>query len=71
MSGIVNRRLSEDENYSGRAIEAGEKVVRYLGCTYGCITLGGIAVTFSLDGSEPFFEVPEDSVDWSHAHEHR
>lgn len=64
MKGTINRRLPETENYSGRVIEAGEKVRLFEGCTYGCIAPGGIAVTFSMSGGNPFFEVPENSVDW-------
>lgn len=57
----VNRNLSENENYSGRAIRSGETVYLYRGCTYGCISIGGIAVTFFPD-ENPFFQIPDDSL---------
>jgi len=41
--------LSED-------VPAGTKLHRYSGCTYGCISPAGQAV--SLDGKTPFFELP-------------
>jgi hypothetical protein len=33
----------------------------YTGCTYGCISRDGVAVTLIPDAT-PFFEVPKDSV---------
>lgn len=57
----INRELSEGENYSGRALKQGETVYLYHGCTYGCITSRGAAVTF-VEDETPFFEVPEDAL---------
>jgi hypothetical protein len=59
---VVNRDLSEDENYSGGALKAGTLLYLYYGCTYGCISPGGTARTFELD-KEPFFEVPDDALE--------
>lgn len=36
-------------------------VFSYQGCTYGCLSSNGVAVSFD-DGEEPFFELPEDSL---------
>jgi len=37
------------------------EVYKYSGCTYGCITDTGIAVT-EVEGETPFFEVPKSAV---------
>jgi uncharacterized Fe-S cluster-containing MiaB family protein len=58
---ITTRYLPESENYSGRAIQKGEIVFRYRGCTYGCISSEGVACTFAPD-VEPFFEIPSDAI---------
>jgi len=58
---IISRDLSQEENYSGRAIKKGETVYLYRGCTYGCISRDGEAVTFKPDIT-PFFEVPADAL---------
>jgi hypothetical protein len=57
----LNRNLSDKDNYSGRALKRGEIVYLYDGCTYGCISAGGVAVTFQ-PSETPFFQVPEDSL---------
>lgn len=42
-----------------RDYEAGEKLYRYSGPTYGIIDTG---IACSLNGSEPFFEMPRDAL---------
>lgn len=42
-------------------IPEGTTVYRYFGNKYGCISHNGIGVTL-VEGEEPFFEVPRDSV---------
>jgi hypothetical protein len=42
-------------------IKQGTTVYRYFGNKYGCIGPNGIGVTL-VEGKEPFFEVPIDSV---------
>ena len=59
---IINRVLEADENWSGRKIEKGEIVYLYYGVTYGCISSGGVAVTF-VEDKAPFFEVPQDAIE--------
>ncbi len=65
-SGVLNRKLLKaDYKWLKRDFEEGEKVYRFTGATYGCISGDGIAVTLNENGDNPFFEVPDDSVDWS------
>lgn len=42
-------------------VREGETVWEYQGCTYGCISEGGIAVSYER-GETPCFQVPADSV---------
>lgn len=57
----ITRDLSERENWSGRALKAGEIVYLYRGHTYGCVTPAGQACTFA-PAELPFFEVPLDAL---------
>lgn len=43
-------------------IRKGESVFQFRGHTYGCIGPGGIAVTRSPEGKNPFFELPDDAL---------
>jgi len=43
-------------------IPEGTEVFLYHGCTYGCISSNGIAVSL-VEGQVPFFQVPTDSVE--------
>lgn len=45
-----------------KRVPKGVIVYPYGGCTYGCISDGGIAVSFE-PGETPFFEVPRDAVE--------
>ena len=45
----------------GEKVKKGEKLIEYTGCTYGCISDYGIAVTRESGG--PFFEVLWEKVD--------
>lgn len=42
-------------------IVAGTKVFAYWGCTYGCISPSGRAVSLE-QGKEPFMEIPVDAL---------
>lgn len=44
-------------------INPGRTVFKYSGCTYGCISEEGIAVSDKSDET-PFYEVPFDAVRW-------
>ncbi len=44
-------------------IEKGTIVYSFTGCTYGCISPYGTAFTFTKDALEPFFELPDNSVE--------
>lgn len=50
-----------DEEFSAFDLPAGTIVYRYAGATYGCVGPGGVAVT--LDGREPFGEVPRSALE--------
>jgi len=62
---VVKRRLDHDECpwfCHHDVFEKGDVVYRYTGCTYGCISEGGVAVTRSPD-QNPFFQVPMDALE--------
>lgn len=60
---IINRKITKEEcHWLDEDIEEGTIVYEFLGCTYGCITNSGIAVTLDINGGYPFFEVPIDSI---------
>jgi hypothetical protein len=43
-------------------VQKGDTFYSYLGCTYGCISDSGIAVTENSCGEAPFFELPANAV---------
>jgi hypothetical protein len=51
-----------DEGASIKTVPEGAVVYEYRGYTYGCISPGGIAVSFE-PGETPFFQVPADAVE--------
>jgi hypothetical protein len=60
-------RLTRDvspEQYPwlGRELREGTELVAFRGATYGCIGPDGVAM--SLDGDNPFFEIPRDALEW-------
>ena len=58
----LNRKVTVAEcPWLDRDFEQGETVVPFYGATYGCIGPRGAA--YSLDGDNPFFELPADSVE--------
>ena len=58
---VLTRNVTITEcDWLARDMKAGEVVFPYRGCTYGCITPSGRAV--SLNGDMPFFELPEDAL---------
>ena len=65
MPGVLNREVTQEEYHSlHQDQKKGKKVYRFRGTTYGCISSRGVAVTDNEDGSEPFYELPADSVTW-------
>ncbi len=58
----VTRVLTRKEasNIEG-IIRKGDVVYRYTGCTYGCISPMGTAVSIE-ENKNPFFEMPNDSI---------
>lgn len=64
--GIIKRMVSTEEcPWLASNLNTGDTVYRFPGCTYGCISSGGIAATLSPEGETPFFEIPENSVIWA------
>jgi hypothetical protein len=59
--GTLKRDLNESWNAGSKA---GDTVYQFWGCTYGCISPGGVAVTRNPSGDYPFFEVPANAVKW-------
>lgn len=58
----VTRTVTPDEcDWLEASIDCGRVVYRYHGITYGCISDGGIAVTYEPDKT-PFFELPIDAL---------
>lgn len=56
----LTRRVTKKEcPWLDRAMKKGEVVHRYSGATYGCI---GAGIACSLDGGNPFFELPTDAL---------
>lgn len=58
--GTVTRDLHDAWN---AGTVKGDTVYAFWGCTYGCISPGGQAVS-KEPGKGPFFEVPLDAVRW-------
>jgi len=59
----ITRALTKEEcPWLDEPIKEGALVFRYDGCTYGCVSGSGIAVTERPDKT-PFFEVPQDAVE--------
>jgi hypothetical protein len=64
--GIMKRMVGTEEcPWLENNLNTGDMVYRFPGCTYGCISPDGIAVTLSSEGKTPFFEIPENSVIWA------
>lgn len=65
MSEIGDRYLmyeaTEDFESCGRHIKKGQRLWPFGGCTYGCISDAGEAVSYEED-KNPFFEVPKDKI---------
>ena len=66
MEYIVNRDVTSDEcEWLNETIKKNTILYHFHGHTYGCIG-EGIAVTFSEKGDNPFFEMPNNSLDTEH-----
>jgi hypothetical protein len=58
---VLTRDVTPDEcEWLDRTFREGETVVQFTGATYGCITGDGVAC--SLNGDNPFFELPLDAL---------
>lgn len=64
-SGNLNRIVSVTEcTWLDQDLPNGKAVFKYDGCTHGCVTSDGVAVS-DTPGELPFYEVPSDAVTWS------
>ena len=62
--GTLNKDLKKkDYPWLSKSLKKGKVVYKYSKYTYGCISKNGVAVSDEHD-KEPFYEVPNDSVDW-------
>lgn len=59
---VKTAQTASDNKSLPRDIEKGEILFGYSGCTYGCISSGGVACVLR-DGKEPFFEIPRDALE--------
>lgn len=61
----VNRDVTPEECFwLDETVKEGTSVFLYDGYTYGCITDQGTAITL-VKGQTPFFELPNDALDFS------
>lgn len=59
---VLTRDVTPEEcDWLHRTFTKGEHVVLFTGATYGCVAPNGIAA--SVDGKNPFFELPLDAVE--------
>jgi len=59
----LTRDVTQEEcDWLDETIKSGTIVYKFYGSTYGCIGPNGVAVTFSEEGNNPFFELPFDSL---------
>lgn len=62
MQYILNRDVTQEEcSWLDRDFKEGERVFRYSGPTYGCISGGGEACC-EVEGETPFFELPMNAL---------
>ena len=60
---FIARKLTKEEcPWLNRTIEAGTTMYLFTGCTYGCISDNGRALTFNPSGESPFVEIPKDAL---------
>lgn len=58
----ITRRLDKQErHWISDPIEAGTTMYDYTGCTYGCVSHEGRALTHDPNGGTPFLEIPNDA----------
>jgi hypothetical protein len=56
----ITRDVTQDECYwLDRSFRAGEIVHDFTGATYGCV---GTGMACSMNGQNPFFELPRDAL---------
>lgn len=58
---LVRDVLRSECPWLDRDLRAGERLFRYPGYTYGCVSPAGIAMTEEA-GQTPFFEVPREAL---------
>jgi hypothetical protein len=58
---VMTRTVTVDEcDWLPRDVDCGERVIRFTGATYGCITPYGTPIQLEEEG--PFYEVPSVAV---------
>lgn len=58
----LNRKVTQNEcPWLDEDFEKDTIVYKYYGCTYGCVSQGGIPVTFAQDET-PFSEIPTSAL---------
>lgn len=63
MKYLVTRDVTPNEcDWLKETIKQDTIIYRFYGATYGCISPSGVAVTFSSEGDNPFFEMPYDAL---------
>lgn len=68
MCGATRHTLTVAEHpWLDRDIPAGSTVYLYEGCTYGCVSSDGEAITLTNEPLSTFYEVPLGSVQWEAA----
>lgn len=58
----ITRKLTPKEcHWLSKPIEKGTVMYAYTGCTYGCCSSSGTALTLDPKGGTPFTEIPNDA----------
>ncbi len=61
---VLNRTVTKEEcDWLDQNLPQGTELYLYEGCTYGCISETGVAVTREPD-TTPFFEVPTVAISY-------
>ena len=65
MQGIINQFVAagHPNNYTSKDLNIGDVVYSFSGCTYGCISPEGTAISF-VKNENPFYEVREEWITW-------
>jgi len=64
--GVLNRDVTLEEcPWLPRELKQGDVVYSFIGCTYGCITPTGTAVSLTGPDESVFYELPSAAIDWN------